>query len=39
MRHLAETFRFSGDRLERAWQARHQVLQLPGEGGKNGQST
>lgn len=34
MRHVAEIFRFSGDRLERTWQARHQVLHLPNKGGK-----
>lgn len=34
MRHLAEIFRFSGDRLERTWQARHQVLHLPNKGRK-----
>lgn len=35
MRHLAEIFRFSGDRQERTWQARHQVLHLPSKGGGN----
>lgn len=29
MRHLAEIFAFSDDRLERTCQAKHKVLQLP----------
>lgn len=32
MRHPAGIFTFSGDRLERTRQARHQELQLPSEG-------